>query len=872
MNENLENLKQKALQLFDDKNWDELIPTCTEIIELEKLPRVKAFTYFRRGLAYDKKGDLDRAIADFTKALELDPNHAPAYYYRGLAYDKKGDLDRAIADFTKALELDPNHAPAYYYRGLAYDKKGDLDRAIADFTKALELDPNDAPAYFYRGLTYDKKGDFDLAIADLTKALELDPNDAPAYFCRGLTYDKKGDFDLAIADLTKALELDPNDAPAYFCRGLVYNKKGDLDRTIADLTEALELDPSYVLAYYYRGLVYNKKGDLDRTIADLTKALELDPNYALAYLYRGQTHDKKGDLDRAIADLTKGLELDPNYAPAYYHRALAYDKKGDLDQAIADLTKGLELDPNYAPAYYHRGLAYDKKGDLDLAIVDLTKALELDPNDAPAYYHRGLAYDKKGDLDLAIADLTKALELDPNDAPAYYHRGLAYDKKGDLDLAIADLTKALELDPNDALAYLYRALEYSRKNDLDLAIADLNKMLELKSSDTVKSGAHFFRGTVYLRKGNFLKAFDDFVDSNKYNPDFKFIYPQNYIAFQIDDIYKEGKEDKAKAFELYSKLLDSIIKIKKKQFYEPEESGEVAHYTSLHTLKDLANGEHFRFYNAAYMNDPEEGSVFFDIEIIEESGVKEAFYKEDEDPPYLSPAYIGSFVMVGSKNQEQRDKLFLWRTYGKHNEQEAAGACLIFRHEETRFAKTYDPQVGEMQQLQSKLSMVAGDLKNPGERQHSKPALYKILYMDEETEKELSKELDELAESLEQVKHHVSEGEYDIENKLKRLTRELLDNIRFLFKASHYKEEQEVRVVQFCYYNKNMLQGQDIIKVDTEQIPPRFYLDAHENFRFDEVILGPKAYGVKEWTQWLKERKRGIQAEKSEIKYGNRSF
>ena len=70
-------------------------------------------------------------------------------------------------------------------------------------------------------------------------------------------------------------------------------------------------------------------------------------------------------------------------------------------------------------------------------------------------------------------------------------------------------------------------------------------------------------------------------------------------------------------------------------------------------------------------------------------------------------------------------------------------------------------------------------------------------------------------------------------NRLKRLARELLDNIRFLFKASHYKEEQEVRVVQFCYYDENMSQEPNRIKVDTEQIPPHFYLDAHDNFRFD---------------------------------------
>ena len=361
------------------------------------------------------------------------------------------------------------------------------------------------------------------------------------------------------------------------------------------------------------------------------------------------------------------------------------------------------------------------------------------------------------------------------------------------------------------------------------------------------------------------------MDSNKYSPDSKFIFSQNYVASQIADIYKGSKKkDKTKAFELYSKLLHSIIKIQLKQFYKPEEGREVAHYTSLHTLKDLANEERFRFYNVAYMNDPEEGSVFFDI--TKESGinVKEVFYEEDEDLPYPSPAYIGSFIMVDSDDQEQRDELFLWRTYGRHKRQEAAGACLIFRHEGTCFAETYEPPARDMQRLQSEPSMVAGDLKNPEERQQSKPALYKILYMDKETKKELSEELDELAKSLEQVERYVSKRRVNRRNRLKRLARELLDNIRFLFKASHYKEEQEVRVVQFCYYDENMLQEPNGIKVDTEQIPPRFYLDAHDSFRFNEVILGPEAHGVREWTQWLKEC--DIEVKKSKIKYGKRSF
>jgi tetratricopeptide (TPR) repeat protein len=64
----------------------------------------------------------------------------------GKACLDKGKYDDAIADYTKAIALDPNVATAYTHRGLAYGRKGEVDRAIADFSKVLELDPSDQVA------------------------------------------------------------------------------------------------------------------------------------------------------------------------------------------------------------------------------------------------------------------------------------------------------------------------------------------------------------------------------------------------------------------------------------------------------------------------------------------------------------------------------------------------------------------------------------------------------------------------------------------------------------------------------------------------------------------------------------------------------
>ena len=51
----------------------------------------------------------------------MKPDNVEAYIHRGLAYHHKGEYDRAIEDFTKAIELKPNCASAYYDRGVAYN-------------------------------------------------------------------------------------------------------------------------------------------------------------------------------------------------------------------------------------------------------------------------------------------------------------------------------------------------------------------------------------------------------------------------------------------------------------------------------------------------------------------------------------------------------------------------------------------------------------------------------------------------------------------------------------------------------------------------------------------------------------------------------
>ena len=84
-------------------------------------------------------GNRDLQIKGCSALIERDAKDAMAYHNRGVAYQFKGDLDRAIADYNKAIELRPNYARAYESRGSAYASKGVFSNAVADVTKASEL-------------------------------------------------------------------------------------------------------------------------------------------------------------------------------------------------------------------------------------------------------------------------------------------------------------------------------------------------------------------------------------------------------------------------------------------------------------------------------------------------------------------------------------------------------------------------------------------------------------------------------------------------------------------------------------------------------------------------------------------------------------
>jgi tetratricopeptide (TPR) repeat protein len=134
----------------------------------------------RQKLDYDRRGEYDRAIADYSEAMRLSPTSGSAYTLnrRGYAYHAKGEYDRAIADYNEAIQTDSKYVFAYHNRGFSYFTKGQYECAIADYSEAIRLDPGYAISYRNRGIAHLYIGSHAKALADLEMAAQLMPKDA----------------------------------------------------------------------------------------------------------------------------------------------------------------------------------------------------------------------------------------------------------------------------------------------------------------------------------------------------------------------------------------------------------------------------------------------------------------------------------------------------------------------------------------------------------------------------------------------------------------------------------------------------------------------------------------------------------------------
>ncbi|MCZ9850025.1 tetratricopeptide repeat protein [Brachyspira hyodysenteriae] len=745
------------------------------------------------------------------------------YFNRGLEKIESKLYEEAIEDFNKIIELNPKDRDAYFFRGLTKTGLKLYEEAIEDFNKIIELNPKDRDAYFFRGLTKTGLKLYEEAIEDFNEAIKLNLKNWESYFARGVSKSSLKLYEEAIVDFNKTIKLNPKNEKAYFNRGIAKIESKKYGKDIEDFNKAIELNPDNEEAYFNRGIAKVKLARYEEAIVDFNKSIELNPKNEKAYFNRGIEKIKLARYEEAIVDFNKAIKLNKNYEKAYSNRGIAKVKLARYEKAIVDFNKSIELNPDNEEAYSNRGIAKVKLARYEEAIVDFNKVIELNPNDENAYLVRGVLKIILEIYEEAIVDFNKTIKLNPKNEKAYYYRGILKIKLKKYKQAINDF-KIFAKNNNDAsdITIIKILQEFNKYNDIDkffkLLIIDENK--ELWQNEPISNLIFHFKES---------KKFDNELIKN--------------IKYLI----------------LYEYFLLKIL-----SFDTDDKNIEISHYTSLDILLILLGCKNensdevgnIRINNISTANDPKEGNILESI-----------FNRNDINIKIGSDEKIVTLQTSYSRN---RDSLTMFRLYGKKENKEATGICLVLDNEYFTNSYTspfsyYDFNVSNEDKEKTKKEEYTTNKRN----------LYWVLYYDEKLNKLVFNKEDLKYSSniidLNEIKKYRKKLKEDdtLEDKIKyafskifeytrkikekkinpKLYNYLFENIKYIIKHEAFFEEQELRMLVTSDYKSK--------EIKADKINNKLYIDYLKLFDkntnyIKEIIIGSKVENNESLAEYIR--------------------
>lgn len=386
-----------------------------------------------------KLGNFAEAIAAERTAIKLDAKNASAHYQLGrflLRVGERKDLNEAIAELRRALELDPRQYEVRFELIAGYRELGNLAEAAAQLDVLQDSRPTDARVFYVTALLDTDRNDVNAAVRNFNEAITRDPTMYGAYQDLGLAYAKAKRWDDAAKTFAELAKRQPNSIEAAYFYALSLYNSGHSPEAEAEVRRALRLDAGAVEAHTLLGIILASRGNANAEAAEaLSQAVALNPNSFDAQFYLGRVQYATKDYVGAVKSLQIAVKLNPRHPEARFFLGTALELAGDSNAAMTEYQELLKIDPQSVMGQLGQGALLVKQGKVDEAIVALTHAVALDEKEFEAHWALGRALALKERYAEAEESFRKAVSLMPERSDAHYQLGLALRRLGRVDEA-----------------------------------------------------------------------------------------------------------------------------------------------------------------------------------------------------------------------------------------------------------------------------------------------------------------------------------------------------------------------------------------------------------------------------------------------------
>ena len=593
---------------------------------------------------------------------------------------------------------------------------------------------------------------------------------------------------------------------------------------------------------------------------------------------------------------------DRYFARSYYKTALTLYYLNRYEEAIDYYSKAIEINPLYEKAFINKGIILAKLMAFDEALYSFNMALEINDKSEISYFNIGIIYSRLERYEDALYYFNKASELGYD--YAYLNVAIVLEKIGKIGDAFEAYDKAVAINKSLEVIYLNKASllinikkykeaiecldkslsildEKNSKGDTIIKNKDYIEYIEIgmMGNDTIYDRIYFLKSEALIGLEQYDYALTlilnikDSKSVNIFSIISRFI---EYIGIEkiINTILKEDSfwtEEKEEYFNFIVRDIDINNRIKLKKLWilqyvflylvsvkDNDKVNEISHYTSIEVFDDMAFDKRYdkadsskyntylkknklRMTSIKNANDPKEGKIL--MQLLRNNNVNSKY------------ASINNFIALQTSFSRCKDSLTMYRLYGKYDNKEGTGCCLVF---DKSFFDTSFNNCGS-----SILFSFSYDKNNYSNIEFYKEQtlpLYFVLYYNYKRNEiifnpcesdydnliiNLNKEYDvwnEGSKFYDKLKNNIGYVFYsmfkvikDFNSEESALSYQLLMNMQYLIKDASFIEEQEMRIIQLIEYGSNPLHIDDKMKRSYKN-----YLYIFDNKSLKEVILAPK--------------------------------